>query len=71
MIRVGENTGGMDRAFLQTGYFYDRASRESIAKLEQSIGPILIVVVGAIMSWVVISVIGPIYDLVFSLQGSL
>ena len=71
MIRVGENTGGMDRAFLQTGYFYDRASRESIAKLEQSVGPILIVVVGAIMSWVVFSVIGPIYDLVFSMQGSL
>ena len=71
LIRVGENTGAMDTAFLQTSYFYDRDSREAIGRLEQFIGPILIVVVGAIMSWVVLSVIGPIYDLVFSMQGTM
>jgi len=71
LIRVGETTGGMDRAFLQTSYFYDRDSREAIERLEQFIGPVLIIFVGAIMMWVVISVIGPIYDLVFTMQEAL
>lgn len=70
MVRVGEATGEMDTAFSQVAYFYDRESRETIEKLEQFIGPLMIMVVGAIMMWVVISVIGPIYDLVFSLQES-
>ena len=71
LIRVGETTGGMDRAFLQTSYFYDRDSREAIERLEQFIVPVLIIFVGAIMMWVVISVIGPIYDLVFTMQEAL
>ncbi len=71
LIRVGETTGGMDRAFLQTSYFYDRDSREAIVRLEQFIGPVLIIFVGAIMMWVVLSVIGPIYDLVFTMQESI
>ncbi len=70
MVRVGEATGAMDTAFTQVAYFYDRESREFIEKLEQFIGPLMIMVVGAIMMWVVISVIGPIYSLVFSLQES-
>ena len=69
MMRVGESTGAMDVAFTQTSYFYDRESRESIARLEQFIGPVMIVGVGSVMMWVVISVIGPIYDLVFSMSG--
>ncbi len=71
MLRVGESTGAMDIAFNQTAYFYDRESRESIEKLEQLIGPAMIICVGSIMMWVVISVIGPIYDLVFSMSGQL
>ncbi len=70
VMRIGESTGAMDKAFLQAAYFYDRQSRESIEKLEQSIGPLMIVFVGAVMMWVVISVIGPIYDMVFSMQGA-
>ncbi len=71
LLRVGESTGGLDRAFLQTSYFYDRDSRDAIEKLEQFIGPALIMLVGGIMMWVVLSVIGPIYDLVFSMQEAM
>lgn len=70
MVRVGESTGAMEKSFAQISYFYDRHSSESIEKLEQSIGPALIVVVGSVMLWVVVSVIGPIYDLVFSMGAS-
>lgn len=71
LVRVGESTGGLDRAFLQTSYFYDRDSRDAIERLEQFIGPALIILVGSIMMWVVLSVIGPIYDLVFSMQEAM
>ena len=71
MLKVGESTGGMDEAFLHSSYFYDRDCREAIDRLEQFIGPVLIVFVGAVMAWVVVSVIGPIYDLVFGLQGAM
>ena len=70
MVRVGESTGAMEKSFDQISYFYDRHSSESIEKLEQSIGPALIMVVGGVMLWVVVSVIGPIYDLVFSMGAS-
>jgi len=70
MVHIGESTGAMEKSFEQISYFYDRYSSESIEKLEQSIGPALIVVVGTVMLWVVVSVIGPIYDLVFSMGAS-
>lgn len=70
MIRVGESTGAMEKSFAQISYFYDRQSNESIETLEQSLGPVLIVIVGSVMLWVVVSVIGPIYDLVFSMGAS-
>lgn len=70
MVRVGESTGAMENSFQQISYLYDRQSAESIETLEQSIGPALIIVVGSIMLWVVVSVIGPIYDLVFSMGAS-
>lgn len=69
MIGVGETTGALDNAFRQISYFYDRETRDAIGRLEQSLGPCMIVVVGGIMLWVVVSVVGPIYDLVFSMQG--
>jgi type IV pilus assembly protein PilC len=70
MVGVGEMTGALDNAFRQISYFYDREARDAIDRLEQALGPCLIVLVGVIMLWVVVSVVGPIYDLVFDLQAA-
>ena len=64
MLRVGESTGGLDTALLNISYFYDRDVKESMQRLETMIGPILTGVLGAILFWVIISVFGPIYDLI-------
>lgn len=69
ILRVGESTGALDVSFDQLSYVYDRESKELTEKLEQSLGPIMTVIVGVIMMWVVVSVIGPIYDLVFGISG--
>lgn len=69
ILKVGESTGALDVSFNQLGYVYDRESRELTERLEQSLGPVMTVSVGLVMMWVVISVIGPIYDLVFSMNS--
>jgi len=68
MIRVGETTGALDTALLNVSYFYSRDVRESIEELQQMIGPAMTVVLGAIMFWVIISVLGPIYDLISKIK---
>ncbi|MDX2313259.1 MAG: type II secretion system F family protein [Gammaproteobacteria bacterium] len=64
MLRVGESTGGLDDALLNISYFYNRDVSESIEKVQALIGPAMTVVLGAILGWVIVSVLGPIYDMI-------
>ena len=64
MIRVGENTGALENALQNVSYFYTRDVRESIEKLQSMIEPGMTIVLGAIIAWVMFSVLGPIYDLI-------
>lgn len=64
MIKVGEDTGAMDDALLNVSYFYNREVKESIDKIEPAILPVLTVVLGGIMLWIMMSVLGPVYDAV-------
>jgi type IV pilus assembly protein PilC len=59
MVRVGETSGALDNSFNQVGYFYGREAREAIERFEQYIGPILMLSVGLILLWVVVSVYVP------------
>ncbi len=62
MIKVGELSGGMDKALQNVSYFYDREAKELIEKIEPTIEPLLTVIMGFIVGWVMIAVLGPIYD---------
>jgi len=62
MLKVGEQTGALDTALLNVSYFYNREVKEAIGKLQSLIEPVLTVVLGAILGWVMISVLGPVYD---------
>lgn len=64
MLRVGENTGALDTALLNISYFYDRDVKESMERLETMIGPAMTLILGAILFWVIFSVLGPIYDMI-------
>ncbi|MBT8420086.1 MAG: type II secretion system F family protein [Gammaproteobacteria bacterium] len=64
MLRVGENTGALDTALKNVSYFYDRDVRESIQRLQTLIEPVMTVVLGILLGWVMISVLGPMYDLI-------
>jgi type IV pilus assembly protein PilC len=62
MLRIGENTGALDTALLNVSYFYNREVRESIGKMQAMIEPAMTVLLGAILGWVMLSVLGPVYD---------
>ena len=62
MIKVGENTGGLDKSLQKISYFYDRDVNESIQKMLSMLEPALTVVLGLILGAIMISVLGPVYD---------
>jgi type IV pilus assembly protein PilC len=62
MLRIGENTGALDTALLNVSYFYNREVRESIGKMQAMIEPALTLLLGALLGWVMLSVLGPVYD---------
>jgi type IV pilus assembly protein PilC len=68
MLRVGENTGGLDRALLNVAYFYNRDVRESVGKAQTLIEPMLTLFMGALLGWIMLSVIGPIYDVIAKIK---
>lgn len=68
MLRVGESTGGIDRALLNVSYFYDREVRESIQRVQELTGPFLTVVLGLVVAWIVLAVLGPIYDAISKIK---
>lgn len=68
MLRIGESTGGLDRALLNVSYFYNREVRESIGKMQAMIEPALTVVLGALLGWVMVSVLGPVYDTISKMK---
>ena len=68
MLRVGENTGGLDKALLNVSYFYTRDVKESVSRAQALIEPMLTLFMGALLGWIMLSVIGPIYDIISKIK---
>ena len=68
MLRVGENTGALDKALLNVSYFYNRDVKESVDKAQTLIEPMLTVFLGALLGWIMLSVLGPIYDVISKIK---
>ena len=68
MLRVGENTGGLDTALMNVSYFYNRDVKESIERMQAMIEPAMTILVGMILGWVMLAVLGPIYDTISKMK---
>ena len=68
MLRVGENTGELDTALTNVSYFYNRDVRESIEKVQSTIEPVMTVIIGVILGWIMMAVLGPIYDIITKMK---
>jgi len=68
MLRVGESTGALDESLLNISYFYNREVKESVDKMEALMTPVLTIVMGAIIMWIMSAVLSPVYDSLITIQ---
>jgi len=68
MLRVGENTGSLDVSLKNVSYFYNRDVREAVEKVQELIEPLLTVVLGCLLGWIMLSVLGPVYDVISKIK---
>jgi type IV pilus assembly protein PilC len=68
MLKVGETTGALENALLNVSYFYTRDVKESIERLQATLEPAMTVTLGLIVAWVMLSVLGPIYDVITQIK---
>lgn len=67
MLRIGERTGGLDRALDSIAALYRREVAEAIAALQATVEPALTVAMGALLLWIATAVLGPVYDILTQL----
>ena len=68
MLKVGESTGGLDKSLLNISYFYDRDIKNSIDGVQAMIQPVMTGFLGLLLGWVMMSVMGPVYDTISNIQ---
>lgn len=68
MLKIGEATGSLDTALRNVSYFYNRDIKEMIEKVQALIEPVMTVVLGLILGWIMMSVLGPIYDTISKMK---
>ncbi|MDR1849947.1 MAG: type II secretion system F family protein, partial [Zoogloeaceae bacterium] len=64
MFAVGEATGALDRTLANVRHFYQREVEEAAHRAERLIEPMLTLFLGLLLGWVILAVIGPVYDVV-------
>ena len=68
MLRVGESSGQMDKSLNNVSYFFDRDINDSIEKMEPVLQTGLMASIGIIVMWLALSVLGPIYDTISTID---
>jgi type IV pilus assembly protein PilC len=69
MLKVGEATGALDEALANVSYFFNRDINESIGRVQALIEPVLTVTLGLILGWIMLAVMGPIYDTISKIKA--
>jgi len=68
MVAVGEETGAIDRLLDQIAGFYEAEVEEQATRLAALIEPVLIVVVGGIVAFVILSIMLPVFGIMNHLE---
>jgi type IV pilus assembly protein PilC len=68
MIRVGEMTGRLDDSLRNVGKYFTRDVDEQLDRLQSMIEPALTLVMGLILAWVMVAVLGPVYDTISTVR---
>jgi len=68
MLRVGESTGRMDVSLKNVSYFFERDINERMDKMEPVLQTALLVAIGSVVLWLILSVFGPMYDTISTID---
>jgi type IV pilus assembly protein PilC len=68
MIRIGEESGSLDSMLYKTADFYDEEVETSMQKLTSMIEPLMIVVMGLLIGFIVIAMYLPMFDMMKTVQ---
>ncbi|MEI7818691.1 MAG: type II secretion system F family protein [bacterium] len=63
MIAVGEETGELEKILLKLASFYDKEVNALVENLSSVIEPIMLIIMGLLVGFIIVSVIGPLYQL--------
>lgn len=62
MFKIGEDSSNMSETLENVNFFYDREINDSVDNIVGMIQPILTVVMGVLIFWVIAAVFGPLYQ---------
>lgn len=62
MIKVGEETGKLDKTLMEIVIFYQKEIKRAIDLFSSLLEPTMIVILGIVVGFIAISVIGPLYE---------
>lgn len=68
MVRIGEESGSLDDMLYKTADFYDEEVEASMQKLTSMIEPLMIVVMGLLIGFIVIAMYLPMFDMMNTVQ---
>ncbi|WP_018746649.1 type II secretion system F family protein [Chitiniphilus shinanonensis] len=68
LLRLGEQTGQLDQALSHVAEWYRRRVGATIERAQALIAPALTVLLGGLLCWVMLAVLGPIFDAVGSMR---
>lgn len=68
MIKTGETTGALERSLVDVSYFFNRDIDERIERIQALIEPTLTVILAGMLIWIMMSVLGPVWDVIGNLQ---
>ena len=68
MIGVGEKTGKLDETFVYLGDYFEDEVDDTSKNLSTILEPVILIVVGLIVGFIAISIIGPIYQFTGSIK---
>lgn len=67
MVVVGEKTGGVDKSLEYVSQFYEDDIEETARNLTTILEPAILIVIGGMVAFIALAIIGPIYQLTGSL----
>ena len=68
LVKIGEQTGKLDENLLKASEYFERETEQLIKTLTTALEPLIMVVLGVGVAFLMISIITPIYSLISAIK---